>query len=155
MKPNRPIKGQPSGPAPLKRWLESLSARDGAKPPAEAPAATDASIAIELGSLALELQEVAPAPVEDDAFPTRMEATAFNAPTRQESPRARDLAALTLMGRFKRWLRRMTIRLAVVLALLGGGLYFARPYLPGWASRPLEAWLRSLPKPLGSGARAP
>ena len=25
--------GQPSGPAPLKRWLETLNARDGAKPP--------------------------------------------------------------------------------------------------------------------------
>ena len=42
--------GQPSGPAPLKRWLETLSARDGAKPPvADAAAASDPSIAVELG----------------------------------------------------------------------------------------------------------
>ena len=34
--------GQPSGPAPLKRWLETLSARDGAKPPV-ADAAADRS----------------------------------------------------------------------------------------------------------------
>ena len=40
--------GQPSGPAPLKRWLETLSARDGAKPPvADAAAATDPSIAVD------------------------------------------------------------------------------------------------------------
>src|SRR5262245_57876152 len=48
--------GQPSGPAPLKRWLETLSARDGAKPPVAHPAAvTDPSIAVDLGSLDLEL----------------------------------------------------------------------------------------------------
>jgi eukaryotic-like serine/threonine-protein kinase len=169
--------GQPSGPAPLKRWLESLSARDGAKPPAEAPAATDASIAIDLGSLDLELQEVSPAAGGDDAFtrpePTRAEATAYNAPTRldaaraarlakdsrseaRESARAADalqsqVAALTLVGRFRRWVRRTTIRLVVILVLLGGGFYIARPHLPGWAARPVEAWLRRLPPPLGRG----
>src|SRR5262249_39785452 len=50
--------GQPSGPAPLKRWLETLSARDGARPPVpDAAAASDPSIAVELGSLDLELEE--------------------------------------------------------------------------------------------------
>ncbi len=35
--------GQPSGPAPLKRWLETLSARDGAKPPVADAAGGDRS----------------------------------------------------------------------------------------------------------------
>ncbi len=56
--------GQPSGPAPLKRWLETLGERDGAKPPAEA--ASDPSVAVELGSLDIELQEVPPTAVEND-----------------------------------------------------------------------------------------
>ena len=51
--------GQPSGPAPLKRWLEALSARDGAKPPPVAdPRRCDPSIAVDLGSIDLELEEV-------------------------------------------------------------------------------------------------
>jgi serine/threonine-protein kinase len=59
--------GHPSGPAPLKRWLETLTARDGAKPPvADAAAVSDPSIAVELGSLDLELQEVAPTTIEED-----------------------------------------------------------------------------------------
>ena len=39
-----------------------------------------------------------------------------------------------------------------VLALLGGGAYFARPYLPPWIVQPAEAWLKSLPSQLGIGA---
>src|SRR3954468_20487902 len=58
--------GQPSGPAPLKRWLEALAARDGAKPPAvDASVMSDPSIAVELGSLDIELQEIAPLADED------------------------------------------------------------------------------------------
>jgi serine/threonine protein kinase len=98
--------GQPSGPAPLKRWLETLASRDGAKPPASA--APDASIAVELGSLDLELQEVSPGPVAVDepeaqskptralrASPdaTRPEGTAFAAPTRQLAANAELLSA--------------------------------------------------------------
>src|SRR5262245_28706372 len=74
--------GQPSGPAPLMRWLETLSTRDGARPPVpDAAAATDPSIAVDLGSLDLELEEVAPTYVEEDRG-TRAERTAYNAPTR-------------------------------------------------------------------------
>jgi serine/threonine-protein kinase len=67
--------GQPSGPAPLKRWLETLGERDGAKPPGADAAAgvagapPDPSIAIELGSVDLELQEVAPATTVEPADP--------------------------------------------------------------------------------------
>jgi serine/threonine protein kinase len=146
--------GQPSGPAPLKRWLETLSARDGAKPPVEAPSAPDPSIAIDLGSLDLELQAVAPE--GEETGPTRAEATAFNAPTRADSARAAALAkvsAMTLTGRFKRWVRRMTIRLVAVLVLLGGGLYFARPHLPAWAARPLDGWLQKVRQPFESAFR--
>ena len=68
--------GQPSGPAPLKRWLETLSARDGAKPPvADAATASDPSIAVDLGSLDLELEEVAQTNVEADRGTGRRHAT--------------------------------------------------------------------------------
>jgi serine/threonine-protein kinase len=155
--------GQPSGPAPLKRWLETLSARDGAKPPPipGADATSDPSIAVELGSLDLELQEVAPttidedpgAPVDTRPARTRAEPTANNAPTRLEVPRGGKAARLDAgdaqdtpdaVVRFKRWVRRTTIRAAVILVALGTGLYFARPHLPAWAKQPLDAWLHRI-----------
>ena len=167
--------GQPSGPAPLKRWLEALSARDGAKPPVPVPegGVSDPSIAIDLGSQDLELEEIAPTDVEPDSGAgeetrparTRAEATAYNAPTREDASQAAQLASATrsagptkeiiaplgVGGRFKRWLRRMLIRAAVILAVLGGGFYFAWPHLPVWAKGPIDTWLRRLPPPLGSG----
>jgi serine/threonine protein kinase len=166
--------GQPSGPAPLKRWLETLSARDGAKPPAVEPGTvSDPSIAVELGSLDIELQEVAAtddrsrasASTRSLGAQTRQEATAHNAPTRQDSGRAAHLARadrdVVLAGaevtrpsvvvRFKRWVRRTTIRLAVLMVALGGALYFAYPHLPRWAAEPLDGWLRRLPAPLAPG----
>jgi serine/threonine-protein kinase len=152
--------GQPSGPAPLKRWLEALSARDGAKPPPvpDAAAISDPSIAVELGSLELELQEVAPTTVDEDPGAgidtrparTRAEPTANNAPTRLEVPRAGKAARLDdepvpdAVVRFKRWVRRMTIRAAVILVALGAGLYFARPHLPAWAKEPIDTWMHRL-----------
>jgi serine/threonine-protein kinase len=170
--------GQPSGSAPLKRWLETLSARDGVKPPADVSPAAEASIAVELGSLDIELQEVAPAGGGDGspsvpAEPTRQEATVHNAPTRADAARAARLAkvshashteptralggsepgpaTLTIVARFRRWVRRTTIRLAVILVLLGTAAYFVRPHLPVWLARQVDAWLRSLPPPLGAG----
>jgi hypothetical protein len=168
--------GQPSGPAPLKRWLETLSTRDGVKrPPIEASAASDPSIAVELGSLDIELEEVPPTAVDDGPHTgadtrnlgarTRPEATAHNAPTRQDSGRVALLAradredvlsghAVTTAGvvvRVKRWVRRTTIRVAVVVVALGGAFYFAHPHLPRWATEPVDGWLRRLPAPLGSG----
>lgn len=172
--------GQPSGPAPLKRWLETLGERDGAKPPAaDAAAVTDPSIAVELGSLDLELQEVAPTIVEDDPAavvdtraerarpaparpdPARPDPVARSVPTRADA-RGAQLAkadrldvlageALTTPGvvvRVKRWVRRMTIRAALILVVLGGAFYFALPHLPVWAKQPIDSWLRRLPAPL-------
>src|SRR4051812_32879018 len=113
--------GQASGPAPLKRWLETLSARDGIKPPvADAAAAVDDSIAVELGSLDLELQEVAPTAVEEDRG-TGVDTRALGVPKRAEPAAANDAhEALTRRAapaagagaRFKRWVRRATIRAA-------------------------------------------
>jgi serine/threonine-protein kinase len=151
--------GQPSGPAPLKRWLETLSARDGAKPPVAGPAAaTDPSIAVELGSLDLELQEVAPTTVDEDrgtavdtqplAARARPEPTGRRAPT---PPNASRAAAPTpgVAVRFKRWVRRMTLRAALILVAAGGALYLARPHLPAWARQPIDGWLGRLHAPFG------
>jgi serine/threonine-protein kinase len=54
--------GQTTGPSALKRWLDNLTAKDGAKPPAEAAEQASTSGTIELGSRDLELEEVAPSP---------------------------------------------------------------------------------------------
>jgi serine/threonine-protein kinase len=62
--------GQPSGPAALKRWLETLHSRDGSRTPAQANEATDLSSAIEIGSRDLELQEV-PAPPDEPEPPAK------------------------------------------------------------------------------------
>ena len=164
--------GQPSGPAPLKRWLETLGERDGAKPPAEAAAvATDPSVAVELGSVDIELQEVPPAAVPGDPAalvdtrPERggAEAALRSVPTRPdmggaELARADRLAALAgeavtapgPMVRARRWARRMTIRAALILVAVGGAFYFALPHLPAWAKQPIDGWLRRLPGPLRS-----
>jgi serine/threonine-protein kinase len=170
--------GQPSGPAPLKRWLETLAARDGAKPPPvpDAGAITDPSIAVELGSLDLELEEVAPTFVEDNrgtgnetrplAARTRLEPTANNAPTVDDLGRAAARARATrrdsstgedvipnFVSRFKRWVRNVTIGAALIVVTLGGGFYFARPHLPAWARQPIDSWLHRLPAPIGSRVR--
>jgi hypothetical protein len=145
--------GQPSGPAPLKRWLETLSAKDGAKPPIIDPAAvSDPSIAVELGSLDLELQQVPPTIVEVDRG-TGLETR----PLRPDMPLAVLMEKVgdpapppPAVVRFKRWLRRMTIRTAVVVVALGGAFYFARPHLPLWAKAPVDNLLRRLSAPFES-----
>ena len=104
--------GQPSGPAPLKRWLETLSARDGAKPPVADADGRERSEhrrrSREPGPRARGGRARRPsrriaAPGVDTrplAPPTRVEATAHNAPTRaiaarrHRSPSARALHAV-------------------------------------------------------------
>jgi serine/threonine-protein kinase len=167
--------GQPSGPAPLKRWLETLSAKDGARPPVpDASAVVDPSLAVELGSLDLELQEVAQTIVEPDrgtgidthplAPRHQPEPSVHSAPTRRGGARVADAAKAARLGatdeeaasilgvaaRFKRWLRKVTIRAALILVALGGGLYFARPHLPAWAKQPIDSWLHRLSAKVGS-----
>jgi serine/threonine-protein kinase len=62
--------GQPSGPAALKRWLESLSTRDGVVPPSElraTPEDAPSDGTMQLDSRELELQDVArPEEPEDE-----------------------------------------------------------------------------------------
>jgi eukaryotic-like serine/threonine-protein kinase len=169
--------GQPSGPAIVKRWLESLSAKDGVKAPAEMQEAAHKTGTIELGSGDFELQDVSPPPeTADDELErrpppprgtgrsARMKAPVIRdeAPTRLEPPALPAVtfaAAPTRMSRFRRWLRRLILRtvLAAVLlgGLIGGGAYLARPYLPAWIVDPVETWLRQLPAPLGTGGEQP
>ncbi|MES1157573.1 MAG: serine/threonine-protein kinase [Haliangium ochraceum] len=56
--------GQPSGPAVLKRWLETLGAKDGVKAPAEITEPTSTGGTVQLGSrdLELELEDLGPQP---------------------------------------------------------------------------------------------
>lgn len=58
--------GQPAGPAVLKRWLDTLSTRDGVKTPGDVGELTDSAGTIELGSRDLELQEVAVPPEDQE-----------------------------------------------------------------------------------------
>jgi hypothetical protein len=62
-----------------------------------------------------------------------------------------EITRPSVVVRFKRWVRRTTIRLAVLMVALGGALYFAYPHLPRWAAEPLDAWLQRLPAPLAPG----
>jgi serine/threonine-protein kinase len=150
--------GQPSGPAPLKRWLETLSARDGAKPPVADPAAaSDPSVAVELGSLDLELEELAPATVVEEDRGTGVEtrpARVRAAPGGKDEGAPVDSPAADgeprVGARLGRWVRRMTLRAALILAVLGGAVYFAWPHLPAWARRPVDGWLRRVSGPLDS-----
>ena len=168
--------GQPSGPAPLKRWLETLSAKDGAKPPVPvAPPSPDPSIAVDLGSMDLELEEVAASTaVEPDRgtgldtrpLRARPEPGAPNPPTWSDPTWAARLAKANRSGKpaakaepgrggFKRWVRRMTIRAVLIVVALGGGFYFAHPHLPAWAKQPIDNWLRSLYAPVESRQHPP
>jgi serine/threonine protein kinase len=149
--------GQPSGPAPLMRWLEMLTTRDGAKPPLPDAAATDPSIAVNLGSLDLELEDVASTYVEEDrgtGVDTQhlgpipgATADVHNLSTRALPP----ISTFTIAGRFRRWVLRMSIGAALTLAVLGGGFYLLRSHLPAWATQPIDRLLRRLHVPIGSG----
>ena len=153
--------GQPSGPAPLKRWLEALNARDGATPPPvpDPAAVSDPSVAVSLGSIDLELEQVEEAPrtiVEDDRG-TGLETRPLRARHRGAGParsvRARrdlPVPARAGPGRFKRWVRRMAIRAAIVLVAFGGAFYFAWPHLPTWAKRPIDSWFHRVSAPFES-----
>jgi eukaryotic-like serine/threonine-protein kinase len=58
--------GQPTGPAALKRWLETLCARDGVRPPGDMrDPSVSSSETLELASHELELQDVATPPSDD------------------------------------------------------------------------------------------
>ena len=56
-----------------------------------------------------------------------------------------DAAALAgVAARFRRWVRRMTIRVALIVVAAGGAAYFAWPHLPAQARQPVDSLLRRL-----------
>jgi hypothetical protein len=67
------------------------------------------------------------------------------APKRDAPDSLPELPALTALGRFGRWSRKIAIRTFVVVTVVGGAGYFARPHLPAWLVSPVEGWLRRLP----------
>jgi len=151
--------GQPSGPAPLKRWLETLSAKDGAKPPAPDPGLiSDPSIAVDLGSIELELEEVPqPTFIEPDRG-TDIETRALRKHRPTPPPELFERPAVIAsppppsVVRFKRWARRLAIRAAIIIVALGGASYFAWPHLPAWIKKPIKNWMSGVsiefgPKP--------
>jgi serine/threonine-protein kinase len=161
--------GQPAGPAVLKRWLDTLAAKDGIKGPAELAEQAMPTGTVELGSRDLELQEVSSPPPADEPRaepqpPPRRSRPApvatDQAPTRAAPPAAGVLQAEAVYGaptriaRAKRWVRRKAIGALVTLTVLSVGGYFARPYLPTWLVEPVEDWLHGLPPPIGGGAAA-
>jgi serine/threonine-protein kinase len=152
--------GQPSGPAPLKRWLEQLSAKDGARPPAaDAGVISDPSIAVDLGSMEIELEEVPqPTFIEPDRG-TDVETRALRhrrptpPPELFERPAVAAVPERPSVVRFKRWLRRLAIRAAIVIVALGGASYFAWPHLPKWITQPISNWLSGVSVEFGPKSR--
>ena len=166
--------GQPSGPGVLKRWLETLAAKDGVTPPEITANSTGGTI--ELGTEDLELEEIAGVAdaraAADQAATT--EAATTDGKTRAAQPRSRRRSAAAAAaeaseayedvhisrgtrariataartpsrtGRLLRWTLGVTLRLILLAALLGGAAYIARPYLPDWAAQPINSLLRQL-----------
>jgi hypothetical protein len=143
--------GQPSGPSLLKRWLETLGAKDGVKAPADAvevinvvmdpgeePPPPPETGTVELASRDLELEDVAPPPAApDDDPPTRRQPKRgrgrtqaapgpHDAATRALSPPADVLAAEAAFGAPTRMVRvgrwlRRTTLVTLVVVGLTGG----------------------------------
>jgi serine/threonine-protein kinase len=180
--------GQTAGPAPLKRWLESLVARDGIRSASHGDTETPDPNPPANVTRDLELEPVTIVD-ETDEKPTASERPERTPPTAATRPvhvaetvaapaRAARLAAMTrlppgeaakrkaagdradgeeqpLLRRFGRWTGKMALRVLVVVALVAGAGYLAGPHLPARLTKPVEAWLRSLPARLtGSVDRA-
>ena len=163
--------GQQGGPGALKRWLDTLSSKDGVKPP-EVRTAPAAGGTVEVGTEDLELIEVdtgagteqmtadpdpptaaasprsrpsAPPVEEGSAFEERIEVAPAREPARAAAAAvARERHRRPAPARFRRWLLRWSISLVVLSAALGVAAYFARPYLPAWASEPIDSVFQSI-----------
>jgi eukaryotic-like serine/threonine-protein kinase len=148
--------GQQGGPGALKRWLDALSAKDGVKP-LEVQGVPPAARTVEIGTDDLELVEV--------ETPQEPEASTADHSTRAAQPRALFRAASPphtieeipapaperprprapgRAARLGRRLVRATLGLVLTAAVLGGAVYFARPYLPDWAARKVDLLLRAM-----------
>ncbi len=144
--------GQQSGPGVLKRWLDSLSAKDGVKPPEVTEASRGGTV--ELGTEDIELEEVeSPAEAAASEPSGRV--------TRAAQPRSIGRAAAVVEGSapyaemeiaaaapVRRRRRRRPMRLALgsvlVAALLGGVGYLSLPWLEAWAAEPIDVLVRSM-----------
>jgi serine/threonine protein kinase len=158
--------GQTSGPTVLKRWMETLGAKDGVKTPAEVaePLEPVASGTVELGSRDLELQEIAPTPEDPptQAQPKRgRKATRADEIATRAAPPPADLLAAELahgaptrIARASRWLGRRILIALVTLTAIGVGGYFALPHMPTWLQDSVHDWIRTLPPPIGAGQPA-
>jgi serine/threonine-protein kinase len=127
--------GQQTGPVMLKRWLETLSAKDGVKSPAEIAEAADPRT-IEVRTRDLELENVAPPPDTESPKQTP------DAPRPSTPTRAASVGS---------WLRRTALKAMLVAGVLGGGAYLARPYLPHWVVDGVKARLRALRATIDNG----
>ncbi|HVY37127.1 MAG TPA: serine/threonine-protein kinase [Polyangia bacterium] len=176
--------GQPTGPTALKRWLETLSGRDGIKSAAHAE--SEGTIEVLTGDLELEAVTADDAGPEPDGArdrePTaperRQPPTSVSTPTAATRPvyaaatvvdagRSARLAAMTRVapgsaraiepaeapaaetpapvpGGFGRWVRKAALRTFLVVVILAGAGYLARPHLPPAVTVPVEGWLRAV-----------
>jgi len=154
--------GQQSGPGVLKRWLDSLAAKDGVKPPEITEASRGGTV--ELGTEDIELEEVASPPEEASEPSERLtraaqprsigratgldEGSAPYADVEVSLPRTLEEIppprAEARPRRRRRSLRRLAITTLVAAALLVGAGYVARPYLTAWAAEPIDVMVRSM-----------
>jgi serine/threonine-protein kinase len=150
--------GQPSGPAALKKWLDSLKARDGVesaghdvgaatevdKP--EAAAGVTRDLDLEPVSIVEETDEprtsptvAAPARAARLAEMTRVPPGALAA---ADPDTVADTVTPLPERRFRRWAGRVLLRSLLALSLLAGAGYLARPVLPGWVKQTANDWLQ-------------
>ncbi|MFL5306413.1 MAG: serine/threonine protein kinase [Polyangia bacterium] len=173
--------GQPTGPTALKRWLETLSARDGIKSAAHVE--SEGTIEVLTGDLVLEAvtaedtgPEPEPAPTSPERpqrpMPTAATRPVYAAATVVDAERVGRLAAMTRVppgaardvdvvdpadtppaeletpapaaGGFGRWARKVAVRTFLLVVVLAGAGYFARPHLPPELTAPVEGWLRAV-----------
>jgi serine/threonine protein kinase len=134
--------GQNTGPAVLKRWLETLRTKDGVDAPADvAEAVVRETIEIATRDIELEEVESPPGTVDTVQDPTRPERPASKQRRQTPAPVVDEpIPTPTVVLRLGRWLRRAVITTVVVAVALAAGAYFARPYLPASLVLPVRAW---------------
>jgi serine/threonine-protein kinase len=143
--------GRESGPGVLKRWLDSLAAKDGVKPPEVADASRSGTV--ELGTDDIELEEVASPPDDEPSDRVVTRAAQPRSRARDSAPPEVSLPRTieeippprpALRPRRRRRVRRFLIGSLVAAAVLSGAGYVARPYLEAWAAEPIDVLVRSM-----------
>jgi serine/threonine-protein kinase len=142
--------GRESGPGVLKRWLDSLAAKDGVKPLEVTEASRGGTV--EIGTEDLELVDVE-TPPEDEPSERMTRAAQPRSLARASSPpevslprTIEEIPPQRAAARPRR--RRRPLRLALgsllAAALLGGAGYLARPWLATVAVEPIDVLVRSM-----------